>query len=154
MRHAPRRRGGDTAPRWRRAWRAENHRDVVAMPERHHAVAEAGVARAVGDLRHARRRRADEEQPRPRPACGDGAHGREHLFPPSPGADADLGDEQIVAGETELAAAGRAVDAGMKAIEVGAGVNDLDLLWRDAGADEAALDRVTHGHDRLDAAGR
>ena len=106
------------------------------------------------DTMNERRRRADEEQPRPRPACGDGAHGREHLFPPSPGADADLGDEQIVAGETELAADGRAVDAGMKAIEVGAGVNDLDLLWRDAAGDEAALDRVTHGHDRLDAAGR
>src|SRR5207247_3251219 len=121
---------------------AEDRRHVVAMAERGHAVAETGGARAVGDLGHARRRRADEEQARARLARGDLAHGRHQLPPAAPGADADLRDESIVPAEAELAPDGPAVHAGMEALEVGAGVNDLDLAGGDAAGDEAALDRL------------
>src|SRR5207245_2080922 len=71
--------------------------------------------------------------------------------PAAPGADADLRDESIVPAEAELAPDGPAVHAGMEALEVGAGVNDLDLAGGDAAGDEAALDRLADGHDRLHA---
>src|SRR5207244_3553419 len=69
-------------------------------------------------------------------------------------ADADLGDQQVVAAEAQLAADGRAVHAGMEALEIGAGIDDLDLLGGHTARDEAALDRLADGHDRVHAPGR
>ena len=122
-------------------------RDVLAVAEDEDHALEAALARLRERLRDAGRGRADEEQSalRGRPVHAD--HGVEHVVIAAPGAHADLRDELMTRLEAELGADAAAVDARMKAAEIGAGVDHLDLRGRHAGRDEATLDRLADGHD-------
>src|SRR5262245_11332656 len=75
------------------------------------------------------------------------SHGVEHIVVAAPGTDADLCDQHVTGLEAELTTDSAPIDVGMKATEVGARVDDLDLLLGDAGCDEPPLDRLAHGDD-------
>src|SRR5439155_1486074 len=91
---------------------------------------------------------ADEEEPGVRQPIGHRRHRVEHVVVALPRPDADLRDEEVLGAQAELAADRAAVHAWMEAVGVGARVDDLDLLRRDALADEPLLDRGAHGDDR------
>ena len=80
-------------------------------------------------------------------------HGVEHVVIAAPRAHADLRDELMPRLEPQLGADALAVHTGMKAVEIGARVDHLDLAGGHAGGDEAPLDRLAHGHDGGDAPG-
>ena len=154
-------RAGDAEPRVggvddERRRRRRICRDVVAMAEREHAPVDAARARPLGD---ARRRGAAA---RPRRAAARAARAGVHVAPSrrarrpaAPGAHADLGDERVLGGQAELARGSAPPSTpGWKRVEVGAGVDDLDLVGGHAGGDEPALDRLAHGDDRVHAAAR
>ena len=123
--------------------------DVLAVADDEHAPAEPALAGVVAELGDARRRRADEEQPRVGQAGRDPGHGVEHVAPAAPRAHADLGDDELLGRDPELAADRAAVDAGMEPLDVGAGIDHHDLVRRDAGGDQVALDRLADRDDRV-----
>src|SRR4030095_7401514 len=69
-------------------------------------------------------------------------------------ADSDLRDQEVVRGEAELSADRLAVEAGMEALDVGAGVDHLDLPCRRACRHEITLDRRADRDDRVHAPAR
>src|SRR5439155_487365 len=89
---------------------------------------------------------ADEEEPRVRQPVGHGRQRVEHVVVALPRADPDLGDEEVLGAEAQLAAHRAPVHAGMEAVGVGARVDDLDLRLRDALTDEPRLDGLADGH--------
>ena len=60
----------------------------------------------------------------------------------------------MLGGEAQLSADRLAVEAGMEAQDVGARVDDLDLLGRHPGRDQIALDRLADRDDRVNAPAR
>src|SRR5439155_6640925 len=71
-----------------------------------------------------------------------------------PGADADLGDQEVLRPERELAAHAAPVDARMELRGVRPRIDDLDLVGVDALLHEALLDRFADRDDGRDASGR
>jgi hypothetical protein len=105
----------------------------------------------VTELGDARRRCADEEQARARGGRRDFRHRVEHVAPAAPRAHANLGHEEVLGGEAELSPDRLTVEARVKALQVGAGIDHLDLLGRHARRHEIALDRFADRDDRVHA---
>jgi hypothetical protein len=124
------------------------------VAEHQHAPVEPALARLRAELGHARRRRADEEQARARGGRRDASHRVEHVAPAAPGAHADLRDQEVLGGQAELSADRLTVEAGVKALDVGARVDHFDLLARYARRDQIALDRLAHRDDCVHAPAR
>src|SRR5262249_59210491 len=103
-------------------------RDVVTVADDEDDVTDLTPPRLVHQAHDARRRSPDEQQPTMRSDAMHTSHGVEHIVVAAPGTDADLCDQHVTGLEAELTTDSAPIDVGMKATEVGARVDDLDLL--------------------------
>ena len=121
------------------------------MAEDEDDTVQAARPHLVERARDAGRGRADEEQPAVRGSPVHADHGVEHVVIAAPRAHADLRDELMPRPEPQFRADAAAVHSRMEAIEIGARVDNLDLVRGHVGGDQAALDRLADGHDGGDA---